>query len=154
MKVFLILGILSSLLFFGGGIALGVYDIFVIEDGTWFIVGLMSAAVGAIGLWISIKALFSEIAEEKRLRQERGDDFVNARNKNTNTMLKRMGLIWLVLFVVISIPLAIYLFTSDDSGAEGCRNCGRTEDLVPGFGYCEDCFDGFIDWQDRTWTED
>ena len=28
-----------------------------------------------------------------------------------------------------------------------CRNCGRNEPLVAGFDFCDDCFEGFTDWQ-------
>ena len=33
------------------------------------------------------------------------------------------------------------------SSKEKCRNCGRSKDIVPGFGMCETCFEGFTDWQ-------
>ena len=66
--------------------------------------------------------------------------------------------------VILATSIVIILFafggsvakniaSSSDSG-EKCRNCGRKKDLVAGFDYCYDCYEEFVDWQDRTWTED
>lgn len=58
----------------------------------------------------------------------------------------------IIVFVAIIVFASLIAITSNNSGTSnknGCRNCGRTENIVPGFGFCEDCFEGFLDWQDR-----
>lgn len=59
----------------------------------------------------------------------------------------------IIVFVAIIVFASLIAITSNNSGTSnknGCRNCGRTENIVPGFGFCEDCFEGFLDWQDRV----
>lgn len=36
-------------------------------------------------------------------------------------------------------------------GSSSCKNCGRKK--VYALGYCKSCYNGFIDWYDRTYVE-
>lgn len=36
-------------------------------------------------------------------------------------------------------------------GTSSCKNCGRKK--VYALGYCKSCYNGFIDWYDRTYVE-
>lgn len=60
---------------------------------------------------------------------------------------------------IISLLLVFMLCQSlggcGNSGGDGkttCRNCGRKTSLVAGFGYCNSCYEGFNDWQKRTYN--
>jgi hypothetical protein len=44
-------------------------------------------------------------------------------------------------------------FALPETSKEKCRNCGRTEDIIPGFGMCESCFEGFVDWQEDYYED-
>ena len=59
--------------------------------------------------------------------------------------------IWKIIAVIVVIAFFIVLVVasySGDSGGNGtttCRNCGRSPVVYAGF--CEDCGEGFLDWQ-------
>ena len=58
-----------------------------------------------------------------------------------------------VVVATIIITLIVVSGASGGSsytGKEKCRNCGRTVKIVPGYGYCYDCFDGYLDWEKRN----
>ena len=152
MKVFWILGIISGAIFAIGGIVLGICDIFLIGDGTFLVVGLAFAAIGVLVIILSRKSLKAEAVAEQKLRQTHGDAYVDAIMRKTDKILIRAGIVFLAIMIFVSIPIAISLSNNSHSNSKDkCRNCGRTEDLVPGFGYCEDCYEGFVDWQEDNW---
>ena len=154
MKAYLKLGIVASIFFVFVGAAMAVLGVVAADSVALFIFGLLWAAIG-IGVAIyARKELRREIEKEKELRKTHGDAFADAQIQKTNKILKKFALAGCIAFVIICAIL-VPLFLSDSGDTkEGCRNCGRTTDLVPGFGYCEDCYEGFVDWQERTWTED
>ena len=154
MKAYLKLGIAASIFFVFVGVALTVVGVVVADSVPLFIFGLLFAAIG-IGVAIyARKELRREIEKEKELRKTHGDAFVDAQIQKTNKILKKIALAGCIAFVIISAILIPLLLSDGGDTKEGCKNCGRTTELVPGFGYCEDCYEGFVDWQDRTWTED
>ena len=154
MKAYLKLGIGASIFFVFVGAALAVVGVVVADSVPLFIFGLLFAAIGIGAAIHARKELRREIEKEKELRKTHGDAFVDAQNQKTNKILKKFALAGFIAFVIISAILVPLLLSDGGDTKEGCRNCGRTEDLVPGFGYCEDCYEGFVDWQDRTWAED
>ena len=129
MKAYLKLGIAASIFFVFVGAALAVVGVVVADSVPLFIFGLLFAAIG-IGV-----AIYAQI-------------------QKTNKILKKFALAGCIAFVIISVILIPLLLSDGGDTKEGCKNCGRTTELVPGFGYCEDCYAGFVDWQERTWTED
>ena len=155
MKAYLKLGIAASIFFVFVGAALAVVGVVVADSVPLFIFGLLFAAIGIGAAIYARKELRREIEKEKELRKTHGDAFVDAKIRKSNKMGAKIGIAFLVFMIIVSFIVAINIsFGPDRDGENKCRNCGRTEDLVPGFGYCEDCYEGFVDWQDRTWTED
>lgn len=60
-----------------------------------------------------------------------------------------------ILPLILVLILCLSLGACGSSGGNGitsCRNCGRKKNLVPGFGYCSSCYEGFNDWQKRTYN--
>lgn len=140
MKAFWILGILASGLFAVGGIVLGVCDIFLIEDGTFLLIGLLLGAIGAFGVYISCKSLREEKEAEKKLRQTHGDAYADAKIKQANQYWKKVGIISLAIIVLLAIPIA--LSVGNDPGSahkDECKVCGRENRNVMGFDYCAEC---------------
>lgn len=76
---------------------------------------------------------------------------------NTTPMLKsnkRTAIIVLIVGIAITAIFCGVILSIPGSGKGGCRNCGRDVPLVSGFGYCADCYEGFVDWQKDNWTEE
>lgn len=155
MKAYLKLGIAASIFFAFVGPALAVVGVVVANSVPLFISGLLLAAIG-IGVAIyARKELHREIAKEKELRKTHGDAFVDAKIRKSNKILAKIGIAFLVFMIIVSFIVAINIsFGPNGDGKNKCRNCGRTENLVPGFGYCEDCYEGFVDWQEDNWAKD
>jgi len=52
----------------------------------------------------------------------------------------------IVVFVLfIALAIASYSEPRGGNGTTTCRNCGRSPVVYAGF--CEDCGEGFLDWQ-------
>lgn len=67
---------------------------------------------------------------------------------------------WILTVVMIAFIAVLFgsiiadsIPSSHNDNSEKCRNCGRKTDLVAGFDYCYDCYEGFVDWQEDNWTE-
>lgn len=65
--------------------------------------------------------------------------------------------------IIVIVPIIIFAIVggsidnhsgSSGNGRDKCRNCGRETNLVAGYGYCYDCYEGFVDWQEDNWTEE
>ena len=154
MVVFWTLGIISGAILVIVGIALGILAIFE-GDGLFFVLGLGMAALGVFVVILSRKSLKLEAVAEQKLRQTHGNAHTDAIIRKNNKILKKGGIIFLAIMLFVSIFIAIILSSNNHSSSKDkCRNCGRTEDLVPGFGYCEDCYEGFVDWQEDNWKKD
>lgn len=88
------------------------------------------------------------------------DTAINAPQK---AMVLTKDLVKSVIKYVITVALVLVLANVVNScgssggqrgdGVNTCRNCGRETDLVAGFGYCGNCYEGFVDWQNRTWKD-
>ena len=68
--------------------------------------------------------------------------------------MEKIKKVLLCIFILL-ICLSVVMCFAEDSGGDGkttCRNCGRAKKLVPGVGYCSSCYDGFRDWQERTYN--
>ena len=68
----------------------------------------------------------------------------------------------IIILVIFGIILAVWIHgfldfsESGDSGGDGvhtCLNCGRDEELVPGYGYCDICYEGYVEWREDYWAE-
>ena len=63
-----------------------------------------------------------------------------------------------VMAIVVALGVIIGLSLNNGSigsveHADSCRNCGRKVKLVPGYGYCYNCYEGFIEWQEDNWKD-
>lgn len=114
-------------------------------------IGLIVTVIVTLLFSIPIKRVEREIAS----RQQSGEEFANRRNvekKATKNLL-----IFMIIAGILAGIYAVKLWGGVTSGydqEEKCKNCGRTTDIVPGFEYCEDCYDGFVDWQEDNWKDD
>ena len=123
----------------------------------WVIIplGLIAAVVFTyvgIKLIKKVKGIRAELDTRKISKEEReeAERIVKKIFKGSMVILAASIVIILLAF---GGSVAKNIANSSDS-SEKCRNCGRKKDLVAGFDYCYDCYEGFADWQDRTWTED
>ena len=65
------------------------------------------------------------------------------------------GVLAVILVAIFSVKTIFSsLFKDGGDGINTCRNCGRETSLVSGFGFCGNCYEGFVDWQENNWTED
>ena len=100
---------------------------------------------------------------QKELDKRSAEDEEDAINiEETTKKNTRRSLIAIACIIAIAV---IIIFTivggsidnhggSGGNSGEKCRNCGRKTDLVAGFGYCYDCYEGFVDWQEDNWKKD
>ena len=106
---------------------------------------------------LGINALRSEIKIKKELKRRAVDSSEFAQMKS-DAKQSFKGLLFItaciiVVALLVTIPVA-WLLNFSGSEKETCKNCGRAEKLVAGFGYCETCYEGFVDWQDNNWKDD
>ena len=106
---------------------------------------------------LGINALRSEIKIKKEL-QRRAADSSEFTQMIGDAKQSSKGLLFItaciiVVAMLVTIPIA-WLLNFSGSEKETCKNCGRAEKLVAGFGYCETCYEGFVDWQDNNWKDD
>lgn len=59
----------------------------------------------------------------------------------------------LLLALVLCLSLCACGGSRGGDGVNTCRNCGRNKKLVPGFGFCDTCYEGFVDWQEDNWKD-
>ena len=118
--------------------------------GVFFL--FLLAALVPVGLLVLILKFEKDIRAELRSR---------GRTKEEQDSVEEISKTWgkgvLVVTACCSclaiIVLLIGLAIGSNDDAEKCRNCGRETDLVAGFGFCYDCYEGFVDWQEDNWTE-
>ena len=87
------------------------------------------------------------IAEEERASAD------NSLKKLLIACIAIIVIVPIIIFTIVGGSIDNHGGSSGNSG-EKCRNCGRKTDLVAGFGYCYDCYEGFVDWQEDNWKED
>ena len=128
-------------------ILIGIVLIFILLDGL-----LYKTVIAAI-MGLSTLVVHSE---EKKIKHELSRRYPNAKNtkqirKAQNRTTMKTLIICIVILAVMSIILVLSIHGRDK---DGCKNCGRDVPLVSGFGYCADCYEGFVDWQKDNWTEE
>jgi hypothetical protein len=109
------------------------------------------AVIGIIATLLFIKKAKKEFSQFTLSEAEQAA-FADASKKERKTSL-----------TIAAVVIAVFLLLSgimnsnfDHQGGDGittCRNCGRKKDLVPGFGFCYTCYEGFVEWQEENWTE-
>ena len=130
--------------------------------GIWCAVDYESVGVFFIFLLVALipfGLLVLMLKWEKDIRKElKSRGLTQEEKDNVEGTTKTWGKGVLVVTACVSCLAVIILLLglakgrSDD--AEKCRNCGRETDLVAGFDYCSDCYEGFVDWQEDNWTEE
>ena len=141
------------------GTVIFLFILFISEDirSTIPLVAVMLAAAAFLALMAkkyfgaSIKNMEAELNRRNPKNEQIQE--AGARGKKNSRLL-------IILFVAVIVIAALIAAMGNGSGnssgtdkkdkKDGCRNCGRSENIVAGFGYCEDCFEGFLDWQERT----
>ena len=106
-------------------------------------------------LWKEQKEIRTEIA--RRVKATNGETDIEAilKQKSRRTVVAFSCFIAVVAIVAFCCFVLPSLGSNNNStNADKCRNCGRETDLVEGFNYCYDCYEGFVDWQEDNWTED
>ena len=61
-------------------------------------------------------------------------------------------IIGVVVFLLVGLVVSCTVVSNEPKGGDGkstCRNCGRSTSLVPGYGYCSNCYESFRDWQNK-----
>lgn len=118
---------------------------------------LLMLGLPVIFVIFGINALRSEIKIKKELKR-RATDNRELTQMNADAKQSTKGLLIVIACLMIAaviVGIAVGLI-SNIPGSEtktACKNCGRTDDIVPGFEYCEDCYDGFVDWQEDNWKD-
>lgn len=137
--IFSIIFIISAVFFFVGFLSETEH----IEASIIFLIGAIGCTIGAVYIIKMIKLLNKEIKK----RTVSNDDEIKAK--------EGVKYILIICAIIITIStVIIFLVVSGNTGNNGtsnnsskCRNCGRKTDLVSGFGYCYDCYEGFNEWQ-------
>ena len=107
--------------------------------------------VTAFFMWLfsrPIRQLNRELSSREQSQEE------TLSNKKLEKKAAKTLLVFMIIVCILGGIFAVKLWggiTSGYDSKEKCRNCGRTTDIVPGFGYCEDCYGGFVDWQKDNW---
>lgn len=67
---------------------------------------------------------------------------------------KKASIIGLIILLGVCIAFVVMmvsgLFSNGGSNEGGCKNCGRDSKLVAGYDICYDCFDGYLEWEERN----
>ena len=93
----------------------------------------------------------------RRCRSDKDRAYVEEELKAPVKSIKKVILviIAIVILTFVIVP-ALRSCSSNERGGDGitsCKNCGRKTDLVPGFGYCGNCYKGFNEWQDNYYDD-
>ena len=101
------------------------------------------------------KEIKTEIA--RRVKARNGDTDIEAVLKLKSKRATIIIVCIIAAIVILACSIMLPAFEgggSNNSHGEKCRNCGRKTELVAGFDYCYDCYEGFVDWQEDNWTND
>lgn len=106
---------------------------------------------------LAINAIRSEMKIKKELKRRATDNSkltqMNADAKQSTKGLLIVIACLMVAAVIVGIAVGLISNIPGSEAKTACKNCGRTDDIVPGFEYCEDCYDGFVDWQEDNWKD-
>ena len=121
-----------------------------LDDNSFFGVMLLFSLGGIVFFAFVVKTSVKQIlAINKELKTR--DDFEDVKavyKADSKFNIKIYAIVAAVILLVIIIGKSCSAGGGGSSG--GCRNCGRDKTLVPGYGYCYDCFDGYLDWEKRN----
>lgn len=123
----------------------------VIMDMTSVIV-IAIAVVGMVATLFFMKKSKKELSQLTLSEAEQAA-FADASKKERKTSLT-IAVVVIAVFVFLSAMMNSNFGHQGGDGVTTCKNCGREKKLVPGFGYCYTCYEGFVDWQEENWTED
>ena len=123
---------------------------------------VMIAIAGLVGCFLmcGIPMLYAFKKVKGMLKELEGRKLDDDEQAKVQVQIKKASKFqWMLTAVFIAFLAVLFGSIIADSipsreSKEKCRNCGRTGDIVPGFGYCEDCYEGFVDWQEDNWTKD
>ena len=79
-------------------------------------------------------------------------DLFKKKNITINAKPIIIGVV-VVLIVGIVVSCSMVSGNRGGDGKNTCKNCGRSTSLVPGYGYCIDCYEGFTDWQEDYYKD-
>ena len=92
------------------------------------------------------------IKKELKIRHPDDNDKEGINEKINESNRSTAGFaIGIIVMVIIVLLFSIPRSSSRNNNEGGCRQCGSTSSLVPGFGFCSDCYGSFNEWQERTY---
>lgn len=65
---------------------------------------------------------------------------------------KKASIIGLIVLFGVCIAFVVMMVSglfSNGGNEGGCENCGRDSKLVAGYDLCYDCFEGYLEWENR-----
>lgn len=112
---------------------------------------IVLAVIGIVVVLYFIKKAKNEFSQIS-LSEAEQVAFADITKKERKTTLIFAAVI-IVVFVFLSTMMNGNFGHQGGDGVTTCRNCGREKTLVPGFGFCYSCYEGFVDWQEENWTK-
>ena len=103
-----------------------------------FLIGLAFCAIAGCAIWL---------LNEKS--KEGAKDNQHTNNKDKKNIVKVVIVVGIIILLIITVASGAFNSKSGGDGKTTCKNCGRNTSLVPGYGYCSNCYKGFIDWQSK-----
>ena len=117
--------------------------------------------IGLLFAPINLITIFAGIIRQKKAKKMLAQYDVTEEDRTTyakesKKARKIYATVSVAIVLIVLLVLGINSCGERSSGGDGittCRNCGREKELVPGFGYCNTCYKGFVDWQEKNWTK-
>lgn len=122
-----------------------------LDDNSFFSMMLPFSLGGSVFFFFMMKPSVKQIIAINKELTTRPDleKMKTAYKADSKENIKIYAIVAVVILIFI-ILIRSCSFGGSSGSNGGCRNCGRTGNLVPGYGYCYDCFDGYLDWEERT----
>lgn len=147
--VFFCIFLLGSAIFVIGGIQNN--DLWLIPVGILF--NLLITIGPMIFTYKKAKGMLAEL-KKRNLGSEKQASVEHQIKKATKIQIFATIAFFVIFGAIVGSIIADGNSSSQKDTSEKCRNCGRSTDLVAGFDYCYDCYEGFVDWQEDNWTEE
>ena len=95
------------------------------------------------------KAIEAELNKRSKVMSNKTSIESEVKSSGKKALIIISCLIALLIFIMVPYIVSHIGNNTNDK----CRNCGKDKSLVPGYSYCYDCFDGFIEWQKEEYKK-